>query len=811
MAAGGACASRWKARSWPWPKGRGEFPLGEHLAIPTASPSSASSPTSCIGGVAEAAACAEKFARAGVGVSLTVTPCWCYGSETMDMDPLMPKAVWGFNGTERPGAVYLAAVLAGHNQKGLPAFGIYGRDVQDAGDTTIPADVGEKLLRFARAGLAAATMRGKSYLSLGGVSMGIAGSIVDQPFFEHYLGMRVECVDMTEVTRRIEEEIYDKDEFERALAWVQAELQGRQGLQPPKPAGGLPAQKEKDWQTVVKMTLIARDLMIGNPRLAELGFGEEALGHNAIAGGFQGQRAWTDHSPNGDFMEAILNSSFDWNGIRKPYMRRHRERQPQRRRHAVRLPAHQHRPDLRRRAHLLEPRGRQARHRRTTSQAAAAGGMIHLINSGAATLDGTGEQTSDGKPAMKPFWEITEAEAQKCLEATSWPHGHPRVLPRRRLLVVLPLAGRHAHDHDPPQPGQGARARAADRRRLVGRPPREGPRRPQRAHQPHLADHLVRPNVTGKGPFADVYSVMNHWSANHGAISYGHIGADLIALASLLRIPVAMHNVPEDKVFRPSTWGLFGAIDRKPPTTAPAPTSVRFTAELEPPRRSTMSCSRDSTATCDQNDSPRRQLMRNVSTNHGLTLSLARGVVLALRGSNPRRRAPARGRDPRPARRPDGLVARRPVWHVHPLGSLFRPRGRVQGPDSIIAEWFLETTHMPVSEYEKFAAAVQPREVRRQGVGGRRQEGGDEVHRHHLEAPRRLRHLSLGADRLVHQVHPLRPRPAQGTGGRLQGRGASASAPITRSWTGIIPTGASAGPGTTGPPAPPTWTGSTNT
>ena len=273
----------------------------------------------CIGGVAEAARTAEKFAREGVGLTVTVTPCWCYGSETMDMDPLMPKAVWGFNGTERPGAVYLASVLAAHNQKGLPAFGIYGRDVQDAGDTSIPPDVREKLLRFARAGLAVATMRGKSYLAIGGVSMGIAGSIVDPGFLERYLGMRYEMVDMSEFIRRIEEGIYDPKEYERALAWVKRYCQEGMDPNPPEKRASR-AKKDEDWEMVVKMTIIARDLMVGNPVLAELGFGEEALGHNAIAGGFQGQRQWTDHFPNGDFMETILNSSFDWNGIRPPFV-----------------------------------------------------------------------------------------------------------------------------------------------------------------------------------------------------------------------------------------------------------------------------------------------------------------------------------------------------------------------------------------------------------------------------------------------------------------------------------------------------------
>ena len=272
-----------------------------------------------IGGVAEAARAAELFAREGVGVSLTVTPCWCYGSETMDMHPTMPKAVWGFNGTERPGAVYLAAVLAGHNQKGLPAFGIYGRDVQDSDDTSIPEDVRAKLLQFAKAGLAVATMRGKSYLSMGSVSMGIAGSIVDPNFFEDYLGMRVETVDMSEFARRMEEGIYDPDEFARALAWVRANCSEGREYNPPE-AQHSREQKDAEWESVVKMTMIARDLMVGNPRLAEIGFGEEALGHNAIASGFQGQRQWTDHYPNGDFLEAMLNSSFDWNGIREAFV-----------------------------------------------------------------------------------------------------------------------------------------------------------------------------------------------------------------------------------------------------------------------------------------------------------------------------------------------------------------------------------------------------------------------------------------------------------------------------------------------------------
>ncbi len=336
--------------------------VSAELRYPDGRPAECVVPGHCIGGVAEAAEVADLFRREGVGVSLTVTPCWCYGSETMDMDPLTPKAVWGFNGTERPGAVYLAAVLAAHTQKGLPAFGIYGHDVQDAGDGTIPPDVEEKLLRFARAGLAVAIMRGKSYLSIGSVSMGIAGSIVDQAFFERYLGMRVESVDMSELTRRMDEDIFDPAEFERAYAWTRANCREGQDRNGPDKQRSR-EQKERDWATVVKMAMIARDLMTGNPRLAELGYGEEALGHNAIVGGFQGQRQWTDHSPNGDFMEAILNSSFDWNGIRAPYVFATENDSLNGASMLMGYLLTNTCSDLRRRADVLEPRGSEARDR----------------------------------------------------------------------------------------------------------------------------------------------------------------------------------------------------------------------------------------------------------------------------------------------------------------------------------------------------------------------------------------------------------------------------------------------------------------
>jgi L-fucose isomerase len=513
----------------------------------------------CIGGVAEAARAAAKFARSGVGLSITVTPCWCYGSETMDMDPLMPKAVWGFNGTERPGAVYLAAVLAAHTQKGFPAFGIYGRDVQEASDATIPADVQEKLLRFARAGLAAARMRGRSYLSIGGTSMGIAGSIVDPAFFESYLGMRVEAIDMSEIGRRIDEGVFDTAEYSKALAWTRANCPEGADVNP-GPRQRSRAQKDRDWETVVKMAMIGRDLMVGNPVLARLGHEEESLGHNAILAGFQGQRHWTDHSPNGDFMEAILNSSFDWNGIREPFVMATENDSLN---GAAMLFGHLLTNTAQIFADVRTFWSPEAVKRTTGHELTgpAAGGFIHLINSGAATLDSTGRQRHDGKPVMKPFWEISEAEVGECLRAVRWspavteyfrgggfsstfasPGGMPVTMSRvnlvRGLGPVLQLAEGWTIDL-----------------------PREVHEALDRRTDPTWPTHWFVPRVTGSGPFRDVYEVMSNWGANHGAIGFGHFGADLVTLASILRIPVALHNVPEEQLYRPSAWGAFGAMD----------------------------------------------------------------------------------------------------------------------------------------------------------------------------------------------------------------------------------------------------------
>ena len=512
-----------------------------------------------IGRVAEAAACAEKFEKCGVGSTISVTSCWCYGSETMDMNPYYPKAVWGFNGTERPGAVYLAAVLAAHAQKGLPTFGIYGHDVQDLEDNSIPADVAEKILRWAKAAQAVATMRGKSYLSIGNVSMGIAGSIVNADFLQEYLGLRAEQVDMTEILRRIQEGIYDKEEYAKAMEWVKKHCIPNEGFDKNRPEKTKTREeKDADWEMVVKMTMIFRDLMIGNPKLLEAGFKEEALGHNAIAGGFQGQRQWTDFLPNGDFAETFLNTSFDWNGIREAYV------------FATENDCMNGLTMLM--EHLLTNRATifsdvrtywspEAIERVTGKKPTglAANGMIHLINSGATTLDGTGYSTdAEGKPVMKPCWEVTEQDAEACLAATKWcpadrdyfrGGGYSSCFLSKGTMPVTMARMNLVKGQDPVL--QIAEGWTADVNQDVYETlnKRTDPTWPTTWFVPRLCD---------KPAFRDVYSVMNNWGANHGAIAYGHIGADLITLASMLRIPVCMHNVEEDKIFRPAVWNAFG-------------------------------------------------------------------------------------------------------------------------------------------------------------------------------------------------------------------------------------------------------------
>lgn len=528
----------------------------EELRYPDGSPVECIIPEFCIGGVKEAVECGALFSAQNVGLSLSVTPCWCYGTETMDMDPQLPKAIWGFNGTERPGAVYLAATLAAHNQKGLPAFGIYGEDVQDLDDSRITADVQKKLLSFARAGMAVALMKNRSYLAIGSVSMGIAGSMIDPDFFQDYLGMRNEYVDSSEVLRRIEHEIYDKEEFTEALEWTKKNCREGQDFNEDEKQRSS-EEKEKDWEFVVKMTLIIRDLMEGNPKLKKIGYGEESHGHDALVSGFQGQRQWTDFLPNGDFSEAILNSSFDWNGIRAPYMVATEN-------DALNGVSMLFNYLLTNTAQIFADVrtywSPNAVKRVTGWQpdGIASEGFIHLINSGSATLDGSGQQSKDGKPVMKPFWEIDQNEVDACLKATTWYPANlgyfrgggfssnyltkgdmPVTMCRLNLIKglgpVLQIAEGYAIDL------------------------------PENVHKT-LDERTDRtwpttwfvPKTTGKGAFSDVYSVMNSWGSNHGAISYGHIGDDLITLASMLRIPVCMHNVEEKRIFRPSAWSAQG-------------------------------------------------------------------------------------------------------------------------------------------------------------------------------------------------------------------------------------------------------------
>lgn len=512
-----------------------------------------------IGRVAEAAACADKFKKEGVDITLTVTPCWCYGAETMDMDPMTIKAVWGFNGTERPGAVYLASVLATHAQKGLPAFGIYGHDVCEADDTTIPEDVKEKLLRFGRAAVAAATMRGKSYLQIGSICMGIGGSIIDPVFIEEYLGMRVESVDEVEIIRRMSEGIYDEAEYQKALAWTKEKCKIGFDKNPEELQKSAEA-KEADWEFVVKMMCIIKDLMNGNPNLPE-GCEEEKVGHNALAAGFQGQRQWTDFYPNCDFPEAMLNTSFDWNGAREPYVLATEN-------DVLNGLGMMFCKLLTNSAQIFadvrtywspEAVERAAGGYKLEGKAKEADGFIHLINSGAACLDANGQTVdADGNHVMKPWYEVTKEDQDAIMAATTWNYADlgyfrgggysSRFVTEAEMPVTMIRLNLVKNLGPMLQIAEGWTVHLPD----------------------EVTDVLWKrtdytwpctwfaPRTTGEGAFKTAYDVMNNWGANHGAISYGHIGADLITLCSILRIPVAMHNVPEEKIFRPASWNAFG-------------------------------------------------------------------------------------------------------------------------------------------------------------------------------------------------------------------------------------------------------------
>ncbi len=533
--------------------------ISKKLKYPNGRPVECVISDTTIGGFTEAARADEKFKKEGVGITLTVTSCWCYGSETMDMEPYRPKAIYGFNGTESPGAVYLAAVLAAHNQKGLPAFGIYGKDVQDKGDSRIPEDVEKKILQFVRAGMSVVLMRNKSYLSIGGVSMGIAGSMVDPDFLQDYLGIRTEYVDMTELTRRIDRKIYDEKEFIRAKQWVRSYCKEGSDNNPSN-IQRLRKQKDADWETVILMTQIMRDLMVGNPELALNGFVEESEGHNAIAAGFQGQRHWTDHFPNGDFSETILNSSFDWNGIRAPYIMATENDYL----NAVSMLF----------GYLLTNTAQVFADVRTYWSREAikrvtgydpgdefGDGMIHLINSGSAAIDGTGLQEKNSKPALKPYWEITQEEVDRSLGGTifypanvqyfrgggfstnfltkgNMPVTISRINMVKGLGPVLNLA--EGYTVEIPKKVHDTLDKRTD---------------------PTWPSTWFVPRLEKNGLFKSTYSVINNWGANHASLSFGHIGKDLMTLASMVRIPVALHNVLEDDIFRPSSWSAFGTRD----------------------------------------------------------------------------------------------------------------------------------------------------------------------------------------------------------------------------------------------------------
>lgn len=540
--------------------------IEENLRYPDGTPVQCVIADSTIGGGAEAAACADKFQTENVVATLTVTRCWCYGSETFDMDPRTIKAVWGFNGTERPGAVYLAAVLAAHAQKGLPAFSIYGHDVQEASDTSVPVDAAEKILRFARCAVAVGWMRNKSYVNLGGVAMGIAGSYCDASFFQKYLGIRPEWVDMTEIVRRITLGIYDPEEYDRALTWVKTHCKegfdcnaGKKLPEVITKSKVVPA--DKDWEFITKMTMVMRDILYGNPKLDELGWHEEALGKNAVAGGFQGQRNWTDWLPNADFSEAIMASTFDWNGPKRP------------------TPFATENDTLNGVSMLLgtlvsgtapcfhdvrtywSPKAceRVTGHK---PEGVAKDGFIHLINSGATALDGCGAAVNaKGEHVMKPFWEMTDADVNACLEATDWCRANYEYFrgggfsSHFRCTAEMPVTMLRVNIVE----GVGPVLQIAEG--WTANLPDDVHTPIDKRTDPTWPTTWFVPRLTGKGAFADVYSVMANWGANHGVTVYGHVGADLITLASMLRIPVAMHNVPNEKVYRPHSWAAFGTKD----------------------------------------------------------------------------------------------------------------------------------------------------------------------------------------------------------------------------------------------------------
>lgn len=542
--------------------------ISETLKYPDGTPVQCIIAESTIGGGAEAAACADLFSRENVVATLTVTRCWCYGTETFDMDPKTIKAVWGFNGTERPGAVYLAAVLAAHAQRGIPAFSIYGHDVQDATDTSVPCDVQEKILRFARCAVAVGWMKNKAYVNIGGVAMGIAGSYCDASVFQKYFGVRAEWVDMTEIVRRITLEIYDKDEYERALAWIQENCKEgfdcNAGKQLPEViTRSKVVPPDQDWSFIAKMTIVIHDILYGNPKLAEMGWHEESLGKNAVAGGFQGQRNWTDWLPNADFTEAVMASTFDWNGTKMPTPFATENDTNNGMAMMLGTLVTNTAPCF----HDVRTYWSPAACERVAGKAPqglAKDGFIHLINSGATALDCSGaSKDGNGDGCMKPFWEMTKEDVKACTDATDWCRANYEYFrgggfsSHFKTCAEMPVTMLRVNIVE----GIGPMIQIAEGHTVVldddmhntidVRTDRTWP------------TTWFAPRLTGHGAFTDVYSVMANWGANHGVTVYGHVGAELITLASMLRIPVAMHNVPDEKVYRPHAWAAFGTEDKQ--------------------------------------------------------------------------------------------------------------------------------------------------------------------------------------------------------------------------------------------------------
>jgi len=531
--------------------------LSDHVKYPNSLPLKCVVYQKCVSNIVEAQECSDYFKHLNVGAVITVATGWCYPLETMLLDAGIPHAVWGFNGTERPGAVFLAALTAACNLKGLPMFKIYGKEVREKDDKRIPEDVGRKLLSFTRAALAASLMKGKSYLSLGTVSMGISGCISDELFFQQYLGMRISYVDMSEIQRRMNKGIYDPEELSKAIEWFSNNC--KEGVDYNDPSlMHTKEQKAEDARDSIKLAIIVKDMMKGNQKLQDMGYEEEAAGYGAVAGGFQGQRAWTDQNANGDFMEAILNSTFDWNGRREPIVIATENDSS----NAVSMLFGYlltHTPQIFCDVRTYWSPETVKRITGEELEGRAKGGMIHLLNSGAAALEGSGCLTKDGKPVIKPYWEMTEDDIKSCLQSTRWSPAMldqflaggfsstystkgemPVTITRLNMVYgigpVLQIAEGYTYEASP-----------NIHMNLLGRTDPTWP-----------STWFVPNTIPGDAAYNDVYSVMESWGANHCSMSYGHIGSELITLASMLRIPVTMHNVETNNLFRPALWKAYG-------------------------------------------------------------------------------------------------------------------------------------------------------------------------------------------------------------------------------------------------------------